>query len=340
MKRITFEESAICPLANSCEATIDKAAPCGSLPDHLPPLVIAEDLCQRALTGRTRLERLSGQDEPRTRESEVREDSRNLNLAWLRLERAMSRKVETSGAEDCFDDAEAYAFRVINSSTVDFRSFQSAALLIGHAPAFRGRRFETGLDEEESQAITQATAWLGRVAQQAPVHTSNMHADHFPWPDHQPCFESEMEREDFLKKLGSMLLAMHTGEEVYPGSNREAVIAQGEVALVRTDYAHDYYILQYPLKLPINAQGARHKGRWSGASVVSVSYDDLVSAISGRWLKMRPGYELSRFRMDTVSWLIQEGFGRPLKETQKEDIEFMSEILIKQIRRFSARFTD
>jgi len=250
MGEIHFDESAICPLANAleikCEATTEGAAPCGTSADHLPPLVLAEDLCQRAVAGRAQHE--SQPFDEVEAQSLTAESERDLRLAWLCLEQAMPEYIERSDASDYFDDARIYADRVVRNSQTKFTVWQSASLLKAFLPLFRSETLgspEAGEDlgPQFLQFARKSTARLGQAARQAPIHTQKTHPGHIVSANHTPCFYSESGRNGALKKMGGMLLALRAGLKIYPGSVRESAVISHRARTPATGYSHDYYAL-------------------------------------------------------------------------------------------------
>jgi len=328
--KATFPESSRCPLANICETTGGQA-PCGTLLEHLPPLVPAEDLCLNAVAGRLRQEKQF--------ESEFENDlkQRDVRVAWLTLEQGMPPLVNKAVAEDCFDDADIYAERLIHRTDLPFNFFMNAALLKAHLPSFRARRDGTLPNEIERRQIVETTATLGQLAQNAAIHTQRTHFGHFGQPDHAPCFDSEQQRRGTVVKLSAMLLATRTGLTIYPSSSRESG-AVGGYDKPNVSYSHDFYTFtddqrKVPLKFKTGGKGSHNYGQ----SLLQISFEGFVNSAAAEQ-KLLNGARRKTYPDLAIDWLTDEALGQPLNPVQQKLLDTLSHNLRLRIKAFTDMF--
>jgi len=204
----------VCPTANFCEFTAGQGSPaCGSIPEHLVPLGLAEELCPRALVNFVANKRAE-----ETGDFVLAEVRQELALGWYELELAMLPKFGPIKASEHFDAAYAYARRISTAHDVTFPIKMEADLLRLYLPTFVARKRGDRPSDARADYVREGLSSIYESLQAADPHNNKTHPNHLTDPDHEPCLSLESDRKALGAKLALFMLAARAGMVAYPAS--------------------------------------------------------------------------------------------------------------------------
>jgi len=130
----------VCPIGNICAASTAGAPLCGSVREHLNPLVLSEDLCPDLADRQVALER-----------SLITRPLMNQQMFFLGsalFDRGLGWDAGEPDAGADFDEGEAILGKVVNQTSRNMERQFKSSLILAHAPLFRGRQADDMTPEQ------------------------------------------------------------------------------------------------------------------------------------------------------------------------------------------------
>lgn len=144
---------ALCSTGNFCQRTADTGPMCGSLPEHLSPLPLAEKVCYTALHNEINALRLQDNFEYANDAGE-----RDCRLGSGMAELALHPLTSSTQAENYFDDASIYFDRVLANPDVYPKTKIDAGYQLAYLPRYIARKRDGNISCEILETTTSQLA--------------------------------------------------------------------------------------------------------------------------------------------------------------------------------------
>ncbi len=317
-----------------CATLIANPQPEAPIPDFVPALPLAENLCLPVL------QRVATHSDATSRP-----DAQNLSNAWGTLELGLSPELPIGECESHFDAACTLAAHA-QAETASMHTWIEAGLLSVYRDKFWARRNDEHLSDERTFVVRQGLGDLFDRLKAAPLRSATETDKEQPQPSEgEVCVQTENERFAQLIKIAGLLLVERTeiGKDYFPGSWREAY--QGQPIRDR----NNVYKTTEAGKIPMYMINARLRKSEVPAgtrvqkdpSVLSVRYVKLVNravAVITEQTRSR-AYEGYYSNSDvTMKWLRQEIAGTQLAPQQQNMLDMMGVQLEHAVEEHGARY--
>jgi hypothetical protein len=326
-----------CPIANMCSITAGNTAPeCGTVREHMAPLVVSEGMCIRALRGANGIIRDYESD------WEQNQITKSYWLAGAELELGMAHPNDHM-AERHFKEAAVLCDALLVNPRARIDTKTDAALMATYLPVYRSLRKKDTLAPRLRNNVRQGLGIVYDYIQSLPNCGTT------------PVATAEVEnmRTHGIHRLAVMMAAEKGGYMFIPAKPREKLSDYPTRGAARMGpeekrQKHDmYHILDASkgLKLPIRVNTNIKQGSGHGVTVLNIGFKQLVAQTMDG-LRTRTATSENRSLYVAVmklvgsreelihqvpKWLVDELRGDPLTQAQRDLLTHFSFCLNQKI---------